>query len=290
MADAAAATMVGEEQVIDGNQGAGAAAPAAAVVSDSTWASSYEGDVKGWLDGMGVAKLPEKDALAKIIPMYRNAEQKLGVPADQLIRLPKDENDADGLRGIMAKLGLPETPDGYELPVPEGHPDAFAKAAAAKLHEIGVPKGMAQKIAAFNNEYLSSQMAAQAEQIEARDVADIDAMRAEMGDQYDKNIELSRRVRRSAGLSDDEALSIARSIGLKRATMMFAELGKSMGEHRFAGGDGGSSTFGMSIEGARARITELRKDQAFVNALTAGDADKKAEWTRLHGIAFPEQA
>jgi hypothetical protein len=282
MADADA-VMVADDPVIP-EGGAASAVP-----DQPTWATSYEGDVKTWLDGMGVAKLPEKDALAKIIPMYRNAEQKLGVPADQLLRLPKDDADVEGFRGVMSKLGLPETPDGYGLTVPEGQSDAFLKQATGWFHELGILKRQAAGLAGKWNEYIAGQQTAQAEQVEVRDTKDIEAMMAEMGDEYDKNIEFSRRVRRAAGLSDDEALSVARAIGLKRATMMFAELGKAMGEHRFHGGDTGSSTFGMSVEGARARITELRKDQEFVTALTAGNADKKAEWTRLHKIAFPDQ-
>lgn len=283
MADAAA-VLTADDPVI----GADPAVGVTAATNEPTWATSYDGDVKTWLDGMGVAKLPEKDALAKIIPMYRNAEQKLGVPPDQLLRMPKDDNDVEGFRGVMAKLGLPETPEGYELTVPEGHPDAFLKQATGWFHELGIPKRQAAGLAGKWNEYVSAQQTAQAEQIEVRDGKDIDAMMAEMGDEYDKNVEFSRRVRRAAGLTDDEALAVARSIGLKRTTMMFAELGKAMGEHRFHGSETGSSTFGMSIEGARARITELRKDQAFVAALTAGDADKKAEWTRLHKIAHPD--
>lgn len=281
MADAAAA-------VLNEDPAAAAAAAPGGSANEPTWATSYEGDVKTWLDGMGVAKLPEKDALAKIIPMYRNAEQKLGVPPDQLLRLPKDENDVEGFRGVMAKLGWPETPDGYGLTVPEGQSDAFLKQATGWFHELGIPKRQAAGLAGKWNEYVAAQQTAQAEQIEANDVKDIQAMQAEMGDEYDKNVEFSRRVRRAAGLSDDEALAVARAIGLKRTTMMFAELGKAMGEHRFHGSDTGSSTFGMSVEAARARITELRKDQGFVTALTAGDADKKSEWTRLHKIAYPD--
>jgi hypothetical protein len=277
--------LVAPEPVIDGNAvPAGGAVPAA----NDGWTSSYEGDVKTWLDGMGVSKLTEKDALGKIIPMYRNAEQKLGVPPDQLLRLPKDENDVDGFRGIMSKLGLPENADGYGLSVPAGQSDAFLKQATGWFHELGIPKRQAAGLAGKWNEYVSSQQAAAEAAYDTRFDTEMNAMKAELGDQYDASIELARRVRRAAGVSDEEAISIERAIGPKRTALMFAELGKAMGEHRFHGSDTGSATFGMSQEGARARIVELRKDTGFVNALTAGDADKKAEWTRLHKIAFPD--
>lgn len=279
--------LVAPEQVIDGN----AASPAAGgtpPANDAGWVSSYDGDVKTWLEGMGVSKLAEKDALAKIVPMYRNAEQRLGVPPDQLLRMPKDDNDADGFRAVMAKLGLPETPDGYGLSVPEGEPDAFLKTATTWFHELGIPKRQAAGLAGKWNEYVVAQRAAAEQAYDTQFDTEMNAMKAELGDQYDASIELARRVRRASGLSDAEAMNIERAIGPKRAAMMFAELGKAMGEHRFHGGDNGSATFGMSVEGAKARITDLRKDQEWMTKYLGGDADKKAEWTRLHKIAFPD--
>lgn len=251
------------------------------------WAASFEPDTKGWLDGMGVSALPEKDALAKIIPMYRSAEQKLGVPADQLLRLPK-EGDAEGFRATMTKLGLPETPDGYGLQAPDGQPGDFLKTATGWFHELGIPKGQAVGLAGKWNEYIAAQTQTAEAAFSTQAEKDILALKTEYGEDYDKNVELARRVRRSSGLSDDEAIAIERTLGLARSMKVFAELGKSLGEHRFVGGETGSTTFGMSPEAARARITDLKKDATFVNALMAGDADKKAEWTRLHKVGFPD--
>jgi hypothetical protein len=285
----AESALVQDAPVIDANTAPSASAAAAQPAgNDPAWVSSYDGDVKGWLDGMGVSKLGEKDALAKIIPMYRNAEQKLGFPSDQLLRLPKDESDVDGFRAIMTKLGKPETPDGYGLTVPDGHPDAFLKTATGWFHELDIPKRQAAGLAAKWNEYVVAQQAAAEDQFIAQADKDIAAMKAEMGEDYDKNVELSRRVRRAAGLSDEEAIAVERAIGLGRAARVFAELGKAMGEHRFHGSDTGSSTFGLSVEGAKARIADLRKDTKWQESYLSGDADKKAEWTRLHKIAFPD--
>lgn len=252
------------------------------------WHAGFDDDTKGWLAGMGVDKLPERDALAKVIPMYRNAEKKLGVPADQLLQLPKD-GDAEGFKAVMAKLGAPETPDGYGLKVPEGQPDGFLKTAVGWFHELGIPKRQAEGLAGKWNEYLTTQQAAREQQLNDRAEQDIKALKTEYGEDYDKNVELARRVRRAAGISDQEAQQIEDTIGLGRAMKVFAELGKAMGEHRFAGSEQGGQTFGLSPESARARITDLKKDSAWMAAYLSGDADKKAEWTRLHKVAFPDQ-
>ena len=252
------------------------------------WSTGFDDDTKGWLTGMGVDKLPERDALAKVIPMYRSAEQKLGVPADQLLRLPKDDNDAEGFKAIMSKLGAPETPDGYGIKVQDGQSDEFLKTATGWFHELGVPKRQAEGLAGKWNEYITSQQIAREEQLNTKAEKEIHALKTEYGQDFDKNVELARRVRRASGLTDQEAQQIEDTIGVGRAMKMFAELGRSMGEHRFVGGEGSGQTFGMSPEGARARITDLKKDGAWMSAYLAGDADKKAEWTRLHNVGYPD--
>jgi hypothetical protein len=258
-----------------------------AQVAANDWHAGFDEDTRGWLSGMGVDKLPERDALAKVIPMYRNAEKKLGVPADQLLQLPKEGDDA-AFKAVMARLGAPESPDGYGLTVPEGQNDGFLKTATGWFHELGIPKRQAEGLAAKWNDYAGAQRMAEEERFNAQADRDIAALRGEYGEDYDKNVELARRVRRAAGLSDDEAIAFERAVGVGRAMKVFAELGKAMGEHRFVGGEGQGASFGMSVEGARARIVDLKKDAAWMAAYFGGDADKKAEWTRLHKVAFPE--
>lgn len=269
--------------------GAAAGAGAGGTTADQAWTTGFDEETRGWLGGMGVDKLPPDQALAKVIPMYRGAEKKLGVPADRLFTLPKDDSDADGFRAAMLKLGLPETPDGYELKAPDGDPGTFIKEATGWMHELGIPKRQAHGLAEKWNGYVQAQQTAREAELNAKAAKDIEGLKTEMGDQYDASVELARRVRRAAGLSDQEAQQIEDSIGVGRAMKMFSELGRSMGEHRFKGGDGGGSTFGMSPEGARARIVELTKDQGFQAKLFANDLASKEEWTRLHKTAYPEQ-
>ena len=267
--------------------GDGGGAPGGA--ANDSWAAALDEDQRGWVSGMGLDKLDEKGALAKVLPMYRAAEQKLGVPADQLLRMPKDENDAEGFRAAMMKLGLPEKADDYGLPVPEGDKGEFAKMASGWMHEIGVPKRQAVALAAKWNEHVAAMATAQEGQYQQSAETDIAALKSEWkGEEYDKNVALAQRVRKTAGLTDQEAIALERAIGVKRAATVFASLGKSLGEHRFAEGTGGAQSFGMTAEGARARIADLQKDSAWVAAYTAGDADKKAEFTRLMQIAHPE--
>lgn len=253
------------------------------------WSNGFDDDTKGWLGGMGVDKLTEKDALAKVIPMYRNAEKKLGMPADRLVPLPKDDNDADGFKAIMAKLGAPETPDGYEIKAPEGQPDGFLKTATGWFHELGVPKRQAAGLAEKWNEYVTVQQAAAVEAQKKRDDTDYEALQQEWGEKdYDAKIELGNRVIRAAGLSEDEARAMKNAIGLKRAATLFAYLGGAMGEHAFKGGEEGGNRFQMSASQLRARIAEIESDPAYRDDASPKRGVLVQEAYELRKLLYPE--
>lgn len=257
---------------------------ASGAANGGSWADSFDADTKGWVSGMGLDKLDAGAALAKVLPMYRGAEQKLGVPADQLLRLPGKDAKPEDWRGVYTKLGLPEKPEGYEIKAPDGDSGEFMKQATTWFHEIGVPKGMAQALAGKWNEYVGAQTAAAEGRWNQRFDSEMAELTKEWGDNFNANKDLAGRVERSLGLNRDQLVSMERALGPKAYQQFLARFGTSMGEHRFQGGDG-QKQFGMSAEGAKQRIVDLGKDQAFQKKLFAGDADAKAEWTRLHQIA-----
>jgi hypothetical protein len=46
---------------------------------------------------------------------YREAERHIGVPSDQLLRLPKDAKDENGWNSVYQRLGQPKDSTGYDL-------------------------------------------------------------------------------------------------------------------------------------------------------------------------------
>lgn len=277
---------MGDTSVLSGGNEGGNEAP---VPASGGWVESFDDDSKSWISGMGLDKLSEREALSKVLPMYRGAEQKLGVPAEQLLRLPGKDAKPEDWRSVWVKLGAPDKPEGYEIAPPEGQGDEFSKVATSWFHEIGVPKGQAQALASKWNDYVAQQQTAQDAQFQSQADKDIAALREEWkGDEYNKNVALAQKVRRASGLSDEEALKVERALGLRRSAVVFSALGKSLGEHRFIGAGEGSQSFAMTPESAGARLAELRKDGAWMSKYLSGDADKMAEYTRLMQIAHPE--
>lgn len=269
----------------------GSAPAAGAAAAGANWHDSFDPDTKQWLGGMGLDKLPADQALAKVLPMYRGAEQKLGVPADQLLRMPKDENDAEGWNAVMAKLGRPENPDGYGLQAPEGSNGEFLKTASGWFHELGIPKRQAAGLAGKWNEYMQAQQVAADGAWNQRFDQEIGALKGEwQGPEFDKNVDLAKRVMGAMGMAPEQLKAIERAIGPAAMLKSFAKFGGAIGEHRFADAGGARQFGGMTPEAARIRIAELQKDSAWVTKYANGDADAKAEFTRLNQLAYPEAA
>lgn len=287
MAEDAGAQGGGEQKTVQGSllsDGGGGGGQ-----QTTSWADGFDQDTKQWLESKQLTKLDAQKVLPEVVKGWRGAESKLGVPADQLARVPKDENDAEGLKNYLSKLGVPEKPEGYEIKPDEGMESDFPEQAAKWFFEMNVPKNIAKGLYGKLKGYAQSTLEASEAKWNEQADKDIAALKGEWkGEEFDKNVELARRVRATMGLSHEETLSVERAIGVKRAAQVFSALGKTLGEHRFVGGDTIQSRFAMSPEAARTRIIELQRDSKWMESYLGGDADKKAEWTRLHQIGFPE--
>lgn len=225
-----------------------------------TWHDSFDADTKQWIGGMGLDKLPADQALAKVLPMYRGAESKLGVPADKLLRLPKDENDAEGFMQIMSKLGRPEKPEDYGLQAPEGDSGEFVKTASGWFHELGIPKRQAAGLAAKWNEHVQATQNAETERWNARHDEEMTALKGEwQGEAFDKNMDLAKRVMGAFGYTPEQLQAIERAVGPKAMLQGFQKFGAALGEHRFVG-DGNANFGGGSID---EQIAALRKDPEY---------------------------
>src|SRR5690606_12779533 len=99
---------------------------------------------------------------------------------------------------------------------------------------------------------------AQEAQFDQQAEKDIGELKTAWGEDFDKNIDLAKRVARTMGINEQEARALERTLGIKRTAEVFSKFGGALGEHRFVG-QGGQS-FGMTGEAAKARISDLRKD------------------------------
>lgn len=150
---------------------------------------------------------------------------------------------------VDPKMVVPESPDGYTLPVPEGEDGAFAKTASAWFHEAGIPPAQAEKLATKWNEFAAAQRAAAAEaeaaaeaQAEATFKEQDASLRKEWGDKYDANIELGKRAFREFGFTEDIVDAVEAKVGPAELFKIFAKIGRGLGEDTAVGVGRGSNT------------------------------------------------
>ena len=205
---------------------------------------------------------PPTDATAAPAPAATEPAAPAAAPApadppaapswtDGLDAATKAMIEKDGYKSpadLVAKVRAyqaPDTPDAYEIPVPEGEAPEFAAAIKPLMHKAGLSPTQAKALAEGWNEMQATERAAEAEREAAaereavalaqRQQADL---KREWGDKFDANTELAKRAIRSgmaaAGLKDDGMAeligTLERAHGFAAVHKFFAALGAPMAE------------------------------------------------------------
>lgn len=196
-----------------------------------------------------------------------------GVPADQLLTMPKDVTKLDELKPIMTRLGLPETADKYDFKVTpgEGQRDIINDATneSAKglrtallgaFHGAMMPN--AQTGAAMNavNSWLNEAEQAFVNNQKQTTEREMGELKREWGASYDERIEMARRAGRQLGISGDvmdNLETITGAAGLLRHLSMVTE---KLGVEKFAdSGDGATNAqfFGKTKQQLESELSNL---------------------------------
>jgi len=238
--------------------------------------------VKGWVSAKGF-----KDPAALAQTAY-NQEKLLGVPADQIIRMPKDDNP-EAWNAIYDKLGRPKDPTEYGLPVPEGDKGEFAATASKWFHEAGLTGKQARAVAEKWNGHVAELVKVQNEATAARDAEQVARLKADWGPQFEANAQQVDAAAKAFGMNAEQLTALKAAMGPAAAMKFMHAIGSKLGvEGEFVSGDGKSGPSGFNTpEAAKAQIKALERDQGFVKRFTTGDVEARAQMRKLHQIAFP---
>lgn len=140
--------------------------------------------------GEPAATIPAAQSESLLGSQPATAESEAAAPESTpepfLSALP-EEGDAEGWAAVYAKLGRPESAEGYELPLPEGDSGEFAKQTSEWMHKAGLNKQQAQALATNWNEYQAQQAQAQQTAIKQQAESDLSSVRQEWGADFDAN-------------------------------------------------------------------------------------------------------
>lgn len=222
---------------------------------------------------------------ADAITSYRNLEKMVGADrAGRTVVLPAGD-DATEWGGVFDKLGRPANADGYKLPVPDGADPAFAKTAAAKMHELGLSAKQGEALAAWWNEQAGTQTSVIQAAEEAALAAEHAALAKDWGTGPDAQMrrELARRAAVNLGLDEASIAAMEKVSGYSKTMKALAKMGDLLREHG-AEGLGEMGSFGMTPEGAKSRKSQLMADKDWrARAMNPASAEW-AEVKKLDGI------
>ncbi len=264
--------------------GQAAAGDNGAAGGNAPWYASIESpetrgfaELKGWKDPSAA------------IESYRNLEKLTGLPPESLIRIP-EEGDTEGWKAVHARVGwgAPDSPDKYELPVPEGTRTDYADRMKSVFHELGIPAEKAKALVEKSNAILGEFGEADEASLKQSNEDALVKLKSDWGANFDELSQLADRARKeilpNSGLTSDQLDLMEDLMGPATMIRLFAAFGQKAGEAKLVAGGGDSNNGPMSPEAAQARLDQLGQDKEWGKRFFAGGVTEQQEFKRLQMI------
>lgn len=252
--------------------------------TEKPWFDGVDQETIGYLQNRGLDKLDPKAAALKAIEFHRGAEKLIGVPSDQVLRLPKDATDAVGWDAVHKKLGRPDSADGYDVAtVKEKLGDEFAAGFQQAAFKAGLTKEAAAALAASYVATAEKTAADETTQAATKLALEQQALKKDWGAAHDVNKTIAAGAAAKLGVTPEALGALEGQVGYKAVMEMFHKIGTAMGEDTFVRGGPQGGLMGPAQ--AKDRIAALKRDDAWVASYLKGDTAKIAEMTQLHQLA-----
>jgi len=247
----------------------------------STLVGSLDEDSRGYVQAKGF------DGLDSAINSYRNLEKAIGIPKDEIARIPKN-GDPEQMKELFTRLGTPADPTGYKdaIEIPEGDDGEFARQIVPLFHKANLTVDQARTLADGWNEM----MGAQAEHNETEYANTLEAqtneLKTEWGSNYENRMLAGKAAMDEFGISADQIGMLEKAMGFKDVIKTFAQIGEKLGEASLVGGEDALGDI-TTPEQAQHQLNALKADPLWVKKYQSGDVQARQEMDRLQKIMFP---
>ena len=262
--------------------GAETASPSSIISGGDYNAPNLHFDPQNLPDGLAhEPSLQNFDSVDKLAKSYTHLVKKMGVPAEQLLRLPGAGEPMDD---VYNALGRPETHEHYDMSdyAPETT-ENFRQLA----HEIGLNNNQANALFNAYIDSIAGQEESESEAFDQFEVENTQALQKEWGGDFDKNVELARRA--FMNFATPEAVEIMEQTGLgnhPEILKVFSRVGELLQEDSVLPGSSTPILGGMNPAQAQQSIDAKMADPNFRNAYldqyNPGHAEAVREMTKLH--------
>lgn len=220
---------------------------------------------------------------------HYEANKLIGVPADQLLRLPKDMNDPAQLTPIYERLGHPKEAKEYDftgIKRADGSDldEALVGVIRNSAFEHRIPKSAATTFAKNIVAHLDAVEGAKASERTAKLMQERAELKQEWAAAPEVNKLLAQAAANRLGVTDEEITALESQIGYKRVMQMFRTIGERLGEHDYLLPKLNGKTAPMTREQAVTRMEELKRDADWGTRWMNGGTAEKAEMENLQRI------
>ncbi len=267
--------------------------------ADAKWFSALDAETQAYITTRGLADKDPTTAFLDAAKAHREAQAYIGVPKEQLLKLPKADAAPEEWDAVYEKLGYSKNADDYKLDglkLSDGRDveDGLKDFIRAQATDLKLSPAAATKFAEATVKQLESGAAAQTATQVAEATRALEALRQSWGPNYEANKVIADNayaaIMAAAGF-DQAKMSAAiaklgETAGRADVMQMLLAVGQKLGEDKFVGGGGPSGNTRYTKETAAARLAELKTDTEFVKRYLAGGTAESKEMNDLHLLAF----
>ena len=224
------------------------------------------------------------DSVDKLAKSYVHAVKKMGVPPEQMLKIPQEGEPWDD---FYTAMGRPESPMAYDFGGNDSEEmNDFREAA----FELGLTQNQAHNLLEKVAENAQNEQAKHNEALEQAEMQGFKQLQKDWGGDYDKNMDYARRA--FGRYASPEALELMENTGLGNHPEMlklFSKIGEQLSEEQLLPGN--ASGFGQSPGDAESTLRERMNDPEFRNALInahhPNHKEAVAEKSKLYGRMYP---
>lgn len=282
-----------------------AVSTAVSTTAQARWFDGFDDGVKNYITQRGLAEKDPAAAFLEAAKAHQEAQAYIGVPKEQLLKLPKADAAPEEWDAVYERLGYSKDPAAYALDglknpdgseVPAGLLDHVrAQAQALKLSPAAA-KTLAEQTIAYNANANQSQSA----ETTAAAARAMEQLRNSWGANYDANRVIADRayaaIMAAAGFDQGTMTkaiqTLGETAGRAETMQLLLAVGQRISEDSFTGGGhggGGPNSMIATVEQAKARIDELKADTEFSKRYLAGGVAEMREMADLHLRAYPPE-
>lgn len=249
------------------------------------WHDGADAETLGHIQNRGWDKKTAAEAAMEAIKAHREAERFVGIPANQILRLP-DPKDEAAVNAFWGRLGYPGDAAKYDFAAikkPDGSDldPAVVENLRAIANDLKLPADTAARLAAS----LVKADADRGAETLAVSTAKLDGEKAELrknwGVNYDANMLVARNTAQKLGVTPEGVSALEGQIGYAAVMSMFQNIGSKIGEDHFISNANPAIPGVMTRDQAVARKSELMNDQAWAKRYLDGGAAEGREMRAL---------